>query len=205
MNQNNFQLHLLTACEHLDDEYLRFIATCIQSGVSHLQLRQKNLSYKELLNFGIELKIILKDFPTKLIINDNLKLALELDADGIHLGQGDINTEIARSKLGPDKIIGLSIESISELITANNNPHINYVAASAVFPSSSKSNLKRIWGIQGLKKFCEISKHPVIAIGGIDLNNIKSIKECGINGVAIINSIHQAKNPKEYIQSLLKI
>lgn len=205
MNDNNFQLHLLTACEHLDDEYLKFIAKCIKSGVTHLQLRQKNLPYKELLNFGIELKSILKEFPTKLIINDNLKLALELDADGIHLGQGDINTEIARSELGPDKIIGLSIESISELITANNNRLINYVAASAVFPSSSKSNLKTIWGIQGLKKFCEISKHPVIAIGGIDLNNIKLVKDCGVSGVAIINSIHQAINVSEYIKNILNI
>lgn len=202
-HKNHRQLHLLTACpaNHYDD-YLKFIELCAKSGITHLQLRQKNWSFDSLLDFGRELQAVLKPHSIPLIINDNLDLALKLDADGLHLGQKDGNPDAARAILGTDKIIGISIENPIQLERANLLRSISYVAASAVFPSTSKSNLEYIWGLDGLDRFCQKSYHPVIAIGGISLSNITQVGATAISGVAIISAIHDAHNPKQYIQDL---
>ena len=195
-------IHLLTNCSIRNNQYLQFIDDCAKAGITHVQLRQKNWSFPDLLAFGQDLKSILSKYQLPLIINDNLKLAAELDAEGIHLGQSDSKVADARDILGPNKIIGLSIESIEELEQANQLNSINYVAASAVFASKTKHNLKKIWGIDGLRQFCTLSKHPVIAIGGINNTNIPSLLTTGINGIAIISAIHEATAPKEYIYQL---
>ncbi len=197
------QLHLLTACpDTKHNEYLKFIELSAKSGITHLQLRQKNWSFSSLLSLGRELQAVLKSYSVPLIINDNLDLAVELNADGVHLGQKDGNPDAARAILGTDKTIGVSIENLTQLEQANLSRSINYVAASAIFPSKSKNNIEHIWGIDGLDKFCQKSYHPVIAIGGINLSNIAEVGATGISGVAVISAIHEADNPKQYIQDL---
>lgn len=200
---NHRQLHLLTACPNSEyDEYLKFIELSAKSGITHLQLRQKNWSFSSLLSLGRELQAILTPHSVPLIINDNLHLALELNADGLHLGQKDGDPDAARAILGADKIIGISIENNTQLEQANLSRSINYVAASAVFPSKSKNNIEHIWGLDGLAKFCQTSYHPVIAIGGINLSNIAQVGAIPISGIAVISAIHEADNPKQYIQQL---
>mgnify|MGYP000216853585 CR=1 FL=1 len=200
---NHRQLHLLTACPNSEhDEYLKFIELSAKSGITHLQLRQKNWSFSSLLSLGRELQAILMPYSVPLIINDNLHLALELNADGLHLGQKDGDPDAARAILGADKIIGISIENNTQLEQANLSHSINYVAASAVFPSKSKNNVEHIWGLDGLAKFCQMSYHPVIAIGGINLSNIAQVGAIPISGVAVISAIHEADNPRQYIQEL---
>ncbi|RTL10953.1 MAG: thiamine phosphate synthase [Neisseriaceae bacterium] len=197
------QLHLLTACPDTEhNEYLKFIELSAKSGITHLQLRQKNWSFSSLLSLGRELQAVLKPYSVPLIINDNLHLTLELNADGVHLGQKDGDPDAARAILGADKIIGLSIENNAQLAQANLLRSINYVAASAVFPSKSKNNIEYIWGLDGLTKFCQASCHPVIAIGGINLSNIAEVGATAISGVAVISAIHEADDPKQYIQKL---
>lgn len=197
------QLHLLTACpDDNHDEYLKFIELSAKSGITHLQLRQKNWSASSLLSLGRELQDLLQPYSVPLIINDNLHLAIKLDADGLHLGQKDGDPDTARAILGTDKIIGISIENNTQLEQANLLRSINYVAASAVFPSKSKSNIEHIWGLDGLAKFCQMSYHPVIAIGGINLSNIAQVGAIPISGVAVISAIHEADNPMQYIQEL---
>lgn len=203
ISTNHRQLHLLTACPNSEhNEYLKFIELSAKSGITHLQLRQKNWSFNSLLDFGRELQAVLKPYSIPLIINDNLQLTFELNADGLHLGQKDGDPDAARAILGADKIIGISIENNTQLEQANLSRSINYVAASAVFPSKSKSNIEYIWGLDGLAKFCQISYHPVIAIGGINLNNIAQVGAIPISGVAVISAIHEADDPKQYIQQL---
>lgn len=200
---NHRQLHLLTACPNSEHgEYLKFIELSAKSGITHLQLRQKNWSFSSLLSLGRELQAILTPYSVPLIINDNLHLALELNADGLHLGQKDGDPDAARTILGADKIIGISIENNTQLEQANLSRSINYVAASAVFPSKSKNNIEHIWGLDGLDKFCQMSYHPVIAIGGINLSNIAQVGAIPISGIAVISAIHEANNPKQYIQQL---
>lgn len=206
-NQADIQLHLITNCPTAvpDDNYLQFIEIAANSGISDLQLRQKNWSAANLRTFGRELQSILKPTSVKLIINDNLQLAAELDVDGIHLGQQDSNPELARAVLGSTKKIGLSIESYQQLTTANRLDSIDYVAASAIFHSKSKTNLKHLWGVNGLQQFCNHSRHPVIAIGGITRENLASIATAKISGIAVISAIHEAADPAHYIGQLRTI
>lgn len=203
---NSKQLHLITNCQDWpNDKYLQFIETIATAGISDIQLRQKNWSSQDLLAFGRELSAILKPTPVNLIVNDSLELAVKLDADGIHLGQQDISPDLARKTLGSNKKIGLSIETLPQLHIANSLSSINYVAASAIFPSKSKNNIRHLWGIDGLQQFCTLSHHPVIAIGGINHENLASITATNITGVAIISAIHEATNPTQYIAQLTAI
>jgi thiamine-phosphate pyrophosphorylase len=198
VNKPFYQLMLVTHRQNSQvPEYLSWILHCVQSKkISVVQLREKNATPEDLLAFALQLKKILSPHNIPLIINDNLELALEIDADGIHLGQSDGSPDIARAALGPDKIIGLSIETTEELYKANEY-ELDYVAASSVFPSRHKQNVRTHWGIDGLKKLVAQSRHPVIGIGGITLDNLKEVMSTGAHGVAVIGALHDAVLPVE--------
>lgn len=178
------------------DDYQKIILSAIRGGVTSIQLREKNLSFKDLKSLALSLQTLLKPYKIPFIINDNVALAKEIDADGVHLGQTDISPIDARKLLGKDKIIGLSIESFQELEIANQLDCINYIAASAVFQSKTKNNCRTIWGLDGLKEIVKKSIHPVIAIGGINSKNINDVMECGAAGVAVISAIHDHPQPE---------
>lgn len=175
-------------------KYLAFVEQAIKGGVTMVQLREKSKDYQEIKARALALFTLLKPLNIPLIINDHLDLALEIDADGVHLGNSDLPVILAREKLGYNKIIGVSIESMEDLDNANKLP-VNYVAASAIFPSTTKLDCKIFWGIDGLKTIVDNSLHPVIAIGGIKSEHIKEIINTGAKGVAVISSIHDSKNP----------
>jgi thiamine-phosphate pyrophosphorylase len=176
------------------DSYINFIIQAIQHyGVTSVQLREKNLSQTEVFTFARDLKSVLKPLHIPLIINDYVEIAEAVDAEGVHLGQSDISPTEARKLLGPDKIIGWSIESFSELVEANKLTCLNYVAASAVFPSATKTDCKTIWGLDGLKEIVENSKHPVVAIGGINFSNLEKVMAQGVCGVAMVSALHERK------------
>lgn len=200
---NILQLHLLTNCKTFpDNKYFQFIELCAKAGISHLQLRQKDWKFPDLLAFGRDIMSILSANDVPLIVNDDVNLMLELDAKGIHLGQTDSHPKLVRKLIGQNKIIGLSIESMDELHVANKLDCIDYVAASSVFPTQTKKNLKTIWGLDGLNQLCQKSIHPVIAIGGINLGNVELVCQTEIAGIAVISAVHDAKNPELYIQKL---
>lgn len=205
MNNEFYKLMLITHRLNTPlPSYLRFVKQCVTSGVTSVQLREKNASHDFLLKFAQELQSLLSPLNIPLIINDNLDLALQINADGVHLGQSDISPFIARQALGPDKFIGLSIETEQELMESNHFK-LNYVAASAIFPSINKHNLKTIWGLEGLHKLTQCSKHPVIGIGGIDQHNLDDVITAGAQGVAVIGALHQAENPSEKALFMKKI
>lgn len=183
------------------DEYLRFIHHCAVAGITSLQLREKQASYQDCLTLGRQLKSILTAFHIPLIVNDNVALAIELDADGVHLGQTDTSPIVAREQLGPDKIIGLSIDSKENLQTANTLP-IDYVGIGAIFPTKTKQNISTIWGLDGLAKISPLSKHPIVAIGGIDESNTQNVVHAGAHGVAVISAIHDSINPQQTIKNI---
>lgn len=175
-------------------QYLNFIRLCAESGITSVQLREKNADYEFKFQFALQLKKLLAPFDIPLIINDDIDLAIAIDAEGVHLGQTDGSVTTARKKLGNKKIIGLSIEADQELDIANTLP-VNYVAASAVFPSIHKHNLKKIWGLDGLINLSSRSTHPIIAIGGIDQTNLDQVLKSGAHGAALIGALHEAENP----------
>ena len=181
-------------------QYIDFIKKAIAGGVTMVQLREKSIGYEKMKARAIALQDILRPLNIPLIINDFVELAAEADADGAHVGNSDMSALIAREKLGPNKIIGVSIESLQDIENANKLP-INYVAASALFPSITKLNCKTFWGIDGLKKIVEKSIHPVIAIGGIKPCYVQDIINTGAAGVAVISAIHDAKDPYKAARS----
>ena len=175
-------------------EYIEFITEAIDGGVTMIQLREKSTNYTEIRLKALALQNILKPLNIPLIINDLVELAVEIDADGVHIGNQDMSALKARKLLGPNKIIGLSAESVENVESANKLP-IDYITASAIFPTKTKSNCKKFWGIEGLKEVVKKSTHPVTAIGGINITHSKDIINTGAVGIAVISSIHDATNP----------
>lgn len=185
-------------------QYLAFIESCVKAGVTAIQLREKNLAFDELLKFGQQLKTILKPYSVPLIINDNVELAYQLNVEGVHLGQTDGDILAARQKLGKDKIIGLTVDNIEQLHRANLLP-VDYIGIGAVFPTQNKSNISTVWGCEGLAQIASLSKHRIIAIGGIDQTNAAQVMQAGAHGIAAIGAFHEAADLKFITQYLRKI
>lgn len=183
-------------------QYLELIRKAAMGGITMLQLRQKDVDIEELKDKALLLKKTLKPFKIPLIINDFVELAAEVDADGVHIGQEDMDVEEARRILGPNKIIGLSIESFDDLYHANKQKDISYITASAVFPSCTKPDCKTIWGIDNLRRLVLKSYHPITAIGGINLNNIQEVLNAGVCGIAVVGAIHNARDPYKVAKEL---
>lgn len=186
-------------------DYIEFLKKCVTAGVTSIQLREKNATPSFLLEFGRALKVMLKSTKAQLIINDSIDLALALDADGVHLGQQDCDNFVyARKILGDGKIIGISVESEAQAITANQFP-VDYIAASAVFETKTKSNINYYWGLDGLRQLKILSKHKIIAIGGINIDNVQTVIEAGADGVAVISAVHDNENYVEVVKTISKL
>lgn len=186
------------------DSYRQFILRAVKSGVTSVQLRNKKDDPVAMHEMAVMLMNVLRPLKIPLIINDNVGLAKEIDADGVHLGQSDCSPVLARQILGNDKIIGLSIETMEELEQANRLTCINYIAASTVFPTETKTNCRTIWGLNGLSKIIMISKHPVVAIGGINIGNARDVMITGVIGVAVISAIHDHVHTELAVKQLVQ-
>lgn len=184
--------------------YLNFLECCIKNGVDCIQLREKNSSHADLLDFGRAIKKLIKPYDVTFIVNDNIKLCLALDADGVHLGQKDESAKRARKILGTDKLIGLSVENLAHIEKANTLP-INYIGVGTIFPTQNKNNVATIWGLEGLQAAKTASQHPIVAIGGIDESNAEAIASTGIRGIAAIGAFHDSHEPEHTSQFLHRL
>lgn len=206
MDTSVLALYLVTQCENTAlDDYLSFLKLAVQGGVTLVQLRDKKSPLPELRIKALAFKALLDRFSIPLIINDHVELAAEIEAGGVHIGQSDLSPQQAREILGPNKIIGYSLESDEDLEKANQLDCLDYVAASAVFPSKNKKDCRTIWGLHGLKKLTHLSKHPVVAIGNINTHNLRDVMRQGANGVAVIGAIHDHENPLLAAKTLIEI
>lgn len=176
-------------------DFFNIIHASIDGGVKVVQLREKDASAREMIAIGKELLSILKPRGIPLIINDRVDVAHAVGADGVHLGQSDLSVADARAILGQKAIIGLSVETLEQAKVASLED-VNYLAASPLFHSKTKTDCSEPWGLNGLKQLCAFSKHPVIAIGGVNDTNAKQIIECGALGVAVVSAIFNAPCPK---------
>jgi len=162
-------------------------------GVGALQYRDKARSYEERLELGQELKHLCTEFQVKFIVNDDLELALALDADGLHLGQDDGDPAAARAALGPRKIIGISTHSLEEALEAQ-AAGADYVGFGALYPSGSK-DVEYIQGPEGLAQLKGKLKVPVVAIGGITRDNACAVIDAGADAVAVISAVLSSRSP----------
>ena len=202
LNKDALKLYAVTDRHWTKDKTLyEQIKECLTGGVTMIQLREKNLSYSDFKSEGINIKKLCNSFNVPFLINDNVSLAKEIDADGVHIGQNDMELVEARKILGNDKIIGVSARTIEQAICAEKNG-ANYLGVGAVFQTSSKDNAVQI-DIQTLKDICSAVQIPVVAIGGISNQNIKLLKNSGIAGVAVISAIFSQKDIKLASKQLL--
>lgn len=170
------------------------VEQAVAGGVTIVQLREKESSSREFYELAMSLKQMLCKYHVPLIINDRLDIALACNADGIHIGQSDLPYGVIRELLGYDKIIGLSVENIDEVVIAN-KLDVDYIALSPLFSTQTKLDIKTPFGGDGLRKALKMSQHKTIAIGGISLDNID--KCVGLDGVAVVSAIMSSDNPKQ--------
>lgn len=170
-------------CENLSDAVLQ----AIEGGATLIQLREKELSEKEFLDEAFRIKKICTSKKIPLIINDNVKIAKETDACGVHIGQSDMELKKARKILGADKIIGVSCQTVEQALQAEKNG-ADYLGVGAVFSTSTKTDADNV-PLSTLKEICSSVKIPVVAIGGISLQNMSQLKGSGIAGVSVISAI----------------
>ena len=192
----DLSLYLVTNRQALSlEDFFRIIRASIEGGVRIVQLREKEASAREMIAIGKSMLSFLKPLGIPLIINDRVDVAHAVNADGVHLGQSDLSVAEARAILGKQKIIGFSVESLEQAIAVEEE-EVDYLAASPLFHTKTKSDYKEPWGLNGLKQLCSISRHPIVAIGGIDETKVEQILECGANGIAIVSAIFNAPCPK---------
>ena len=174
---------------------LEWIVTeAVRGGVTMVQLREKDCSTREFVALGQRLKALLNDFQVPLIINDRIDVALAIQADGLHLGQTDMPYAIARQLLGPDKIIGLSVENFEQIKQAN-LLDVDYIGISPIFSTPTKTNTATPFGLEGTATAAQLSTHPTVAIGGIHLDNVEQVMATGVDGVAVVSCICSADDP----------
>ena len=152
-----------------------------------VQLREKHLDKGCFLQEAIEIQDLCRKYRVPFVINDNVEIALEMNADGVHVGQSDMEAEAVREKIGPDKILGVSAETVEQAILAEKSG-ADYLGVGAVFPTGSKNDAENV-SHDTLKAICAAVTIPVIAIGGITKENLQELKESGIVGIAVISAI----------------
>lgn len=175
----------------------------LDGGVTFLQLREKDLDDENFLKEAIELKELCKEYKVPFVINDNVDIAIKMDADGVHVGQSDMEAGDVRAKLGPDKIIGVSAQTVEQAILAEQRG-ADYLGVGAVFPTGSKDDADDV-SHETLKAICEAVSIPVVAIGGITLENTPQLKGSGICGVAVISAIYAKEDIRKASEDLKKV
>lgn len=179
------------------------VEKAVEGGITVVQLREKDLSTRAFIEEARAVKMVLDFHGVPLLINDRTDVALAVDAAGVHLGQEDMPCSLARKMLGEDKIIGLSVESIQQAEAANMED-IDYIAVSPVFTTSTKKELTKGLGIEGVKRISSVSKHPAVAIGSIKENNAAAIMQAGASGIAVVSAICSSPDPDLAAAGLLR-
>ena len=175
----------------------------LDGGVTFLQLREKTLDEAHFLEEAKELQKLCKEYKVPFIINDNVDIAVAMDADGVHVGQSDMEAGDVRAKLGPDKIIGVSAQTVEQALLAQERG-ADYLGVGAVFHTDSKADAADI-SHETLKAITEAVDIPVIAIGGISKENVSELSGTGICGIAVISAIFAEKDIKNATKKLKKL
>lgn len=172
----------------------------LEGGTTFVQLREKELDEEHFLEEAKKIKKLCAKYNVPFVINDNVEIALEMDADGVHVGQSDMEAGDVRAKLGPDKIIGVSAQTVEQALLAQERG-ADYLGVGAVFHTDSKADAADV-DHETLKAICEAVDIPVIAIGGISKDNVGELAGSGICGIAVISAIFAEKDIKGATQEL---
>ena len=209
-NREQLLLYAVTDRSHLGKKSLyTAVEAALEGGVTFLQLREKNLSDEEILAEARALLPLCHAHGVPLIINDHVDIALAAGADGVHVGQEDLEAGMARQKLGPDKILGVSAHNVEEALRAEAQG-ADYLGVGAMFPTGTKHNVVPT-SPEILRDICAAVTIPVVAIGGISADNLQKLSGCGMAGAAVVSAIFSqpdcraaARQLREIIASLVK-
>lgn len=204
MNTANYHLYLVTdeieRCRYGLPETVR---RAVEGGVTIVQYRSEKLSHDEQRREVLPLQAYLRGVNIPLIINDNVQLAVEIDADGIHIGQNDMPVPEARALIGPGKILGLTVTTKEEM-AAVNTELVDYLGCGPVFPTITKDDAPPPMGVDGWAELARMSPLPVVAIGGLNKERTAAIRATGLAaGVAVVSYICAAENPTLAAQELI--
>ena len=193
MNREALRLYLVTnRYQDSLESFLEKVETACRSGVTIVQLREKNLTTNQYYQLAKQVKEITDAYQVPLIIDDRLDVCLAVDAAGLHIGDDELPVSVARQVLGPEKILGVTAKTVKRALEAEEGG-ANYLGTGAIFPTTTKENAP-ITLISTLKTICQRVAIPVVAIGGLTSENIDQLIGTGIAGVAVVRDLMQAED-----------
>ena len=202
MNREAFRLYLVTnRYQDSLESFLEKVETACRSGVTIIQLREKNLTTNQYYQLAKQVKEITDAYQVPLIIDDRLDICLAVDAAGLHIGDDELPVSVARQVLGPEKILGVTAKTVKRALEAETSG-ADYLGTGAIFPTTTKENAP-ITLISTLKTICQMVAIPVVAIGGLTSENIDQLAATGIAGVAVVRDLMQAEDIEAKTQAFL--
>ena len=202
MNREALRLYLVTnRYQDSLESFLEKVETACRSGVTIIQLREKNLTTNQYYQLAKQVKEITDAYQVPLIIDDRLDICLAVDAAGLHIGDDELPVSVARQVLGPDKILGVTAKTVKRALEAEEGG-ADYLGTGAIFPTTTKENAP-ITLISTLKTICQTVAIPVVAIGGLTSENIDQLAATGIAGVAVVRDLMQAEDIEAKTQAFL--
>ena len=202
MNREALRLYLVTnRYQDSLESFLKKVETACRSGVTIVQLREKNLTTNQYYQLAKQVKEITDAYQVPLIIDDRLDVCLAVDAAGLHIGDDELPVSVARQVLGPDKILGVTAKTVKRALEAEEGG-ADYLGTGAIFPTTTKENAP-ITLISTLKDICQTVSIPVVAIGGLTSENIDQLIGTGIAGVAVVRDLMQAEDVEAKTQAFL--
>lgn len=204
VNSEDMLLYAVTdrAWTESEDLYSQ-VKKALKGGITFLQLREKELDEETFLKEAIEIKKLAKEYDVPFVINDNVDIAVKSDADGVHVGQSDMEAGDVRKKIGKDKILGVSASNLKEARLAEEKG-ADYLGVGAVFSTSTKLDADEV-SFDTLKEICDNVSIPVVAIGGISKDNILKLKGTNVDGVAVVSAIFASSDIVNDTKELLKL
>lgn len=177
------------------------VARAVQGGVSAVQLREKEAATRSFVEAARQMKALLAPYGVPLLINDRVDVALAVGAAGVHIGQEDLPYPLARRLLGPQAIIGLSVETEAQVVAAEAYD-VAYLGVSPIFPTPTKKDTRGSWGLTGLARVRRLSRHSLVAIGGLNVGNAAAAITAGADSIAVVSAICSAEDPREAAAAL---
>ncbi|WP_319469641.1 thiamine phosphate synthase [uncultured Pseudodesulfovibrio sp.] len=180
------------------------VAEAVAGGCTMVQLREKDADTGEFVELARALAARLNPLDIPLLINDRVDVALAAGVQGVHVGQSDMRVEDVRRLIGPDAILGLSVDTDEDIAAAQSLP-VDYLGVGPVFPTQTKKDTRGApWGPDGLRRAVATSKFPLVGIGGVNLDNAMEVAASGVDGVAVVSAICSASSPREATAELVK-
>ena len=201
LTKDQLLLYAVTDSHWLNGRTLHSVVKeSLEGGVTFVQLREKQLDEAHFMEEAKDLQVLCREYNVPFIINDNVDIALKVDADGVHVGQSDMEAGKVREKLGPDKIIGVSCKNVEQALLAKKHG-ADYLGVGAMYPTGTKKDATAVTP-EALSAVCQAVDIPVVAIGGINKDRLEPLKGTGVDGVAVVSAIFAAEDIEKATREL---